>query len=149
MSNDIKFYMQRVDIPDQEEIDLETVFKGMRYAKSKGLDTIGEARTYEETFAETDKVNVYMPSEPVNKQTKVDITFYFIGENRRSVKDQFDEYIRKGIHRYWDTARNKEFEFYVKDKIEPSEELWYGSTPYIEVTYRLNNINGKTKNHVQ
>ena len=146
MSETINFYMQRVDIPDQPVMDLEKDFDGLRYTKAKGIDTIGESRVYEETFAETDEVNVFIPSEPVNKATKIEFTFFFLGENRRSVRDQFDEYIRHGIHKYWDTKRKKEIRFYVKDKIEPSEEKWYGDKPYIEVTYKVNNINGKAKN---
>ena len=148
MNNDINFFMQRVDIPSQPEINLEKEFPGLRYVRSKGIDDIGAAKVYEEVFPESGRVNVYIPDEPVNAQTKIEMTFVFLGDDRRKTRDRFEDYLRRGIHRYWDTARNKEFSFYVKDKIETSEEKWRGSTPYIEVTYKLNNIEGKTKEHV-
>lgn len=139
--------MQRIDIPGQPIKNLEKDFPGLRYSKCDGLNDIGESVVYEESYPESDSVRLFIPDNPINKQTIINLTLYFVGDSRQKVKDDFDDYIRKGIHKYWDTARKKEFTFYVKDKITPSEERSYGGIPYIEVTYKLSNINGKTFNH--
>ena len=139
--------MQRVDIPGQPIKNLEEDFQGLKYSKCEGLNEIGESVVYEESYPEVGGVRVYIPENPTNNQTTIILTLYFIGNSRQKVKDEFDEYIRRGIHKYWDTARNKEFTFYVKEKITPSEEKSYGRMPYIEVPYKLSNINGRTFKH--
>lgn len=136
--------MQRIDIPDQPVYDLERDFQGMRYSKSKGMDDIGESMVYEEGYAEESEMLVHIPEPPINKPTKVELTFFFLGENRRETKDKFDDYISNGVHSFWDTKRKKELRFYVKDPIQVSEDVWCGSKPYIRVVYKLSNKFGKT-----
>lgn len=126
--------------------DLETDFGGLKYMKCEGLEDIGEARIYTETYADSDRARVYIPTELTNEPTTVKLTLIFVGDNRRSSFNSFNEYIRNGFHAYWDTARNKELIFYVKDQIKPSDDIYKGSTPYIQCTYTLTNVFGKTTN---
>jgi hypothetical protein len=67
--------------------------------------------------------------------------------DRQNTIDRFYEYVRKGVHRYWDTARNREFEFIVQDEIKQSDERWHGSQPYVEITVTMQNLNGSTRPH--
>lgn len=125
--------------------DLEEDFEGLKYIKCEGLEDVGEANVYTEVFADSDRLRVYVPENVTHKATEVKLTLIFVGENRRSTFNNFNEYIQQGFHAYWDSARKKRFVFFVKDAIKPSEDKFIGSTPYIEATYTLSNIKGKTE----
>lgn len=151
-STGYKFYMQGITKRNEEFIDaeespkdLEKDFEGLRYIKCEGIENVGEVKNiYTEEYSDSDTLRVFMPTEVYNKATSIKLTLLFVGENRQSVKDSFENYIRNGFHKYWDTARNKSFIFFFDEKISVSEEKWYGSTPYIECTYELKNIKGLT-----
>lgn len=142
--------MQKVNkngIALEPEKDLEKDFAGLLYSKCVGLNKVGKPKNiYEETYSDADRVRVYIPEEITNENTEISLTLYFVGENRHSTLDAFKEYIRKGFTKYRDTARNKSFIFYVNKDIDVSDEMWYGSKPYISATFKLQNINGKTAN---
>lgn len=167
MSSQYKFYMiacdKDGDVIQSSEKDLETDFKGLVYSKCEGLDTIGAAKNiYEEKYADSDSIRVYMPvrtdeqgntltddqGNPLfdikNEPTTIKLTLFFVGEDRYSVRDDFNTYIRNGFHKYWDNARRRRFQFYVSKELPIGEEKWYGSTPYLKCEYTLNNIHGKT-----
>lgn len=161
------FYMQACDIdgnkitlPEgyqgedkfllENEIELEDYFKGLLYIKCVGLNSIGKVKNiYTETYSDADRLRVFMPKEVKNEETVVTLTLVFQGENRNEVRDSFNDYIRQGFHKYWDTARNKEFVFFIKDELPIGEEMWYGSTPYLQCDYKLQNVKGKTKNRTE
>ena len=146
-----KFYMQQVTkrddawelVPNTRK-DLEVDFSALRYSKAEGINNIGKPRVYTETYADSDRLRVYVPEVVTNEATKVTFTFYFFGDNRQTIFDEFNEYIRNGVHRYWDTARNKYFDFILADEVNISGEKWYGATPYFEVKYAVQNLNGRT-----
>lgn len=146
-TNQYKFYMQEFKngalVPNTRK-DLERDFDGLRYISAKGINTIGKARIFTETYADSDRMRVYIPNELTNEQTTVTFTFYIFGVDRQKTYDAFNEYIRRGIHRYWDTARNKYFDFVIEDSIEINEEKWYSGTPYLSVEYKVKNLNGRT-----
>lgn len=160
MSSQYKFYMIACDkdgnVTQSTEKDLETDFNGLVYSKCEGLDTIGAAKNiYEEKYADSDSIRVYMPVitdengntifDIKNEPTTIKLTLFFVGENRYSVRDDFNTYIRNGFHKYWDNARRRRFQFYVSKELPIGEEKWYGSTPYLKCEYTLNNIHGKTE----
>lgn len=125
--------------------NLEVDFDGLRYAKCDGLEDIGAAKNiYEEVYSDANEIRVYVPDDIKNESTEIVLTLYFTGENRSIVRDSFNEYIRNGFHKYWDTARKRWFIFYVKDKLPIGESMWYGGTPYLKCEYKLKNIFGKT-----
>lgn len=146
--------MQRIDLPGYTERDLENdpEWAGLRYYKAEGINDIGKAKNvYTEEYADSDRKRVYLPPDDnyANEATVVTMTFLVIGdaERRQVTIDNFFEYVRKGVHRYWDNARNKEFDFIVTDEIKVSDEKWHGSNPYVEITLKLQNLNGKTRNY--
>ena len=150
-TNEYKFYMQATDskgvaLEGAPIKDLEVDFEGLRYLKATGLNDIGEARVYTETFADSDRTRVYIPSEVTHKQTSVTLSLVFVGKKRHETYDAFLAYITDGFHAFWDTARNKRLVFYVESNISPSEDLWSGSNPYLKLDLTLKNVYGKTEN---
>lgn len=146
------FYFQKVEkmdgkwelVPDTQK-NLEVDFNGcIRYSKAEGINTIGKAKIYTESYSDSDEIRVYVPEDIANESTKVTFTLYFFGEQRYEAYNEFNDYIRNGVHRYWDTARNRYFHFVVDDEIKISSEQWYGYMPYLEVKYSVKNLNGKT-----
>ncbi len=151
-SSQYSHYMQRVDIDGQNPVDLEEAFPGLRYMKAEGINIIGKAKNvYTEEYAESDRKRCYLPkdTEYANEGTTVTMTFLVVGTHdvRQATMNSFFEYVRKGVHRYWDDARNREFDFIVTDEIKVSDERWHGSQPYAEIQIPMQNLNGSTRPH--
>ena len=159
-SSQYNHYMQRVDSPGFSIIDIEEEFPGLLYSSAKGIYDIGKPKNiYTEQYADSDRTRVYIPIENLNGQLKhdtslianeattVEMTFLVVGDadTRRDVITAFEDYVRTGIHMYYDTARQMKFNFFVSDAIKVSEEKWHGTQPYVEMTVPLQNINGKTR----
>lgn len=146
-----KFYMQKCT-KDGTPIagttkNLEEDFEGLKYSKMVGLNQIGaNHNSYSESYAEKNGIRTYVPEKATNKSTTLTLTLYFFGENRQRTYDLFNEYIRHGYTKYWDTARNKSFIFIIEKEIKIASEEWYAGSPYLCVNYSLTNIDGKTKN---
>lgn len=144
-----KFYMQECDskgtlLAGSTKKDLEVDFGSLRYSAMEGIETIGKPKNIStESYADSDRLRVYMPDEIVNEATKITFKCYFIGDTCMSDYYKFTEYIRNGFHRYWDNLRKKWFAFYCEEEIRVTSSKMYG-TKYLEVTYTLNNIFGKT-----
>lgn len=148
-NNNYTFLMQEVNskgkvIDGSSSMDLESDFNGLRYVKAEGLNDYGEAKIYEETYADEERVRAYIPESPIYNQTNVKFTFYIFGENRRQTYDSFVKYVSSGYHRYYDTARKKYLYFYVSDSVSVSEEKWYGSKPYLKFELSVKNMFGRT-----
>ena len=151
MESTYKFYMQECDSEGrllagsrQRDLENDTEFEGLKYSKAEGLNKIGKARIYKETFKDSDRLRVYIPNNLTNEPTTAKFTFYFTGEDRYKSYDNFVEYVRKGFKRYYDTARNKYLYFCVESEINPASEQWYGGTPYLELGLTVQNIFGRT-----
>lgn len=159
MESTYKFYMVACDnkgvpIEGAQTMDLEKDFKvekdgvvvgQLRYKECKGLNEIGAARVYTEEYSDSDRLRVHIPDNLTHKPTTVTLTLYFIGEDRYNVYDSFNTYLKGSkYHIYYDTARKKKLIFFMKDEISVGESQWFGSTPYIQVAYKLSNIFGRT-----
>ena len=150
-----EFYIQECDkegniLDGSVAINLEVDLKMedgtcVRYCKIDGIEALGAPKNvYSESYADADRLRVYAPTEVTHKETTVTLTLYFLGAERHKLLDAFNDYIKRGFHKYWDTARNKWFAFYVNDELKPAESMWYGSTPYLRMDYKLVNIFGRT-----
>ena len=148
---DYKFYMSRWDNNVWEpDVDLETYFIGMKYMSCEGLSNYGEIKNvYTEDYAEEDGVSAYIPApdDVVRESTDIEFEFAFGGDNRRDTFDSFVKFISGYKIRYWDTARMREVEMVLKEKVEVDEDLLLGASPYIVVPFKFKNINGCTKKH--
>lgn len=152
MPHGYKFYIQRVEklqdgtyspVPSTI-IDLESRFKGLKYSKLTGLNDIGKAKNiYTEKYADGDKLRVYIPQTIQSEATSMTLTIYFFSKDRQSVFADFANEIKSGIHRYWDTARNMYFDFFVDDELKPTDENWYKGEPYFKVDVKMKNIYGR------
>lgn len=144
-----KFYIQQVNAESLELIpntkkDLEQDFLSLIYKSLTNTTQYGKKRRYTEEFVEDDKVRVYTPLDAPYNTTSLELSLYFVGEKRISENLTFNDYINKGVMKYWDNARGIEFYFYC-DNITISDEKMYGNLPYIEAKYTLINIKGKTE----
>lgn len=152
-SSQYTHYMQRVDITDSlGQIDIEEHFSGLLYMKADGMNDIGKSKNvYTEGYADSDRLRVYLPNDGnyTNNATKITMHFLVVGSEsaRQTTIKNFRDYVREGIHRYWDDARKLEFDFVVQDEIKVSDEKWHGSTPYVEIQVPMQNLNGKTREH--
>lgn len=143
-----KFYMAECDaswgILYNTERDLEDYFKGLRYQEAKGLNLTGKPKLYTETYADADKVRVYIPEKVTYEPTTITFRFVFFGEDRYKTYDEFVAWVSGKRMVYRDTARNKYAYFYVADSIQPAEEMWYGSIPYLRLELKVTNVYGCT-----
>lgn len=149
MSN-YKFYMSRwVDNAWEAQVSLEDYFSGMKYISCEGLSTKGKIKNiYTENFAEVEDLRVYMPETVVRENTDIEFVFGFEKENRRDTFDSFVDWVSGYKIKYWDTARNRELEMVLIDKIEVDEDILLGSSPFITVNFKFKNLKGSTKKHV-
>ena len=140
--------MQRTDITGQNVIDIEDEFNGLLYMSADGMNDVGKSKNvYMEGYADSDRMRVYLPEEYTNEATKITMHFLIVGDapTRQDILGRFVKYVREGVHRYWDDARNLEFDFVVTDEIKVSDERWHGSQPYVEIAVPMQNLNGRTR----
>lgn len=143
-----KFYMAECDaewkVKDSTTKDLEVDFEGLRYQEAKGLNLTGKPRLYTETYADADRVRVYIPENVTYEPTTITFRFVFFGDNRYATYDSFVAWVSGKRMVYHDDARNKWAYFYVADSVQPAEEMWYGSTPYLRLELKVSNVYGRT-----
>lgn len=147
---DYKFYMSRwIDNAWETQVSLEDYFSGMKYISCEGLSNRGKIKNiYTENFAEVEDLRVYMPETVVRENTDIEFVFGFEKENRRDTFDRFVDWVSGYKIKYWDTARNRELEMVLIDKIEVDEDILLGSSPFITVNFKFKNLKGSTKKHV-
>jgi hypothetical protein len=154
-------YTHYIQKEGKEKVNLETYFGRILYSKCVGLDAKGKRKNvYEESFSESDELNIWIDPDGVTREaTKITLTLCFIGERedtkdtqgnivkkgRQTAFDALYNYIKNGKIYYWDTARHKKAYCILKDEYKPSEEMWYGSTPYIIASITLQNLWGECK----
>ena len=147
---DYKFYMSRwIDNAWETQVSLEDYFSGMKYISCEGLSNRGKIKNiYTENFAEFEDLRVYMPETVVRENTDIEFVFGFEKENRRDTFDSFVDWVSGYKIKYWDTARNRELEMVLIDKVEVDEDILIGSSPFITVNFKFKNLKGSTKKHV-
>lgn len=127
--------------------DLEKDFAGLRYVKCEGLEAKGKPYIYTEKYADSDELRVYIPDQINREATTITLSLCFIGEDRRDIYNNFYDYVKKGKFKYWDTVRNKEALLVLTNEVSPKEDSLKGSTPFIEVDFKFQNLYGATKKH--
>lgn len=147
---DYKFYMSRwIDNAWETQVSLEDYFSGMKYVSCEGLSTKGKIKNiYTENYAEVEDLRVYMPETVVRENTDIEFVFGFEKDNRRDTFDSFVDWVSGYKIKYWDTARNREVEMVLIDKVEVDEDILIGSSPFITVNFKFKNLMGSSKKHV-
>lgn len=140
---EVQFYMKRLGV-DEDYIDIERHFKGMRYMKCDGLEDLGKPKNiYTETYADADSLRVYLPSEVKRAATTITFTFLFLGYDKQGVYDEFNEFIKNQKIYYYDTARKKRVCMVYQNATNPKTDDYKGSLPHIIAEYKFQNIKGE------
>lgn len=143
--NEYKFYMKQ-DAEGARLYDLESDFKGLRYLQCKGLEDKGKPKNkYTEEYADSNELRVYEPNEVRLESTTITLTLLFVGDDRQSVYDTFYNYVKKGKFYYHDNVRKKQAYITLLDAVKPSEDMYKGSTPYIQADFKFQNLWGECK----
>ena len=114
--DDYKFYMQQfpvtitnTDGTTTEKVmpiyDLEHDFVEMRYKSFTGIEDYGKQTVYTEKYAETEQIDVYIPSVAILENTELTLTVCFFGEHRRETYHKFVDFVNGSQLVYWDTCR--------------------------------------------
>ena len=144
-----KFYMSRwVDNQWEEAVSLEDYFPGLIYLSCKGISDKGKIKNiYTESYADVEELRVYIPEEIVRESTDIEFEFGFKKTNRRDLYDNFVDWVSGHRIKYWDTARNREVEIILIEKVEVDEDLLKGDSPFIVVPFKFKNIRGSSEVH--
>lgn len=133
----------------ESEVSLEDYFDGLVYLSAKNLSGFGKIRNiYTESFAEVEDLRLYIPETVVRENTDIEFEFGFKKANRRDTYHSFVDWITGHKIKYWDTARNREVEMILMEKIEVDDDLLKGNSPYIVVPFKFKNLKGSSKKHV-
>lgn len=133
----------------ESEVSLEDYFDGLVYLSAKNLSGFGKIRNiYSESFAEVEDLRLYIPETVVRENTDIEFEFGFKKANRRDTYHSFVDWITGHKIKYWDTARNREVEMILIEKIEVDDDLLKGDSPYIVVPFKFKNLKGSSKKHV-
>ena len=133
----------------ESEVSLEDYFDGLVYLSAKNLSGFGKIRNiYTESFAEVEDLRLYIPETVVRENTDIEFEFGFKKANRRDIYHSFVDWITGNKIKYWDTARNREVEMILMEKIEVDDDLLKGDSPYIVVPFKFKNLKGSSKKHV-
>lgn len=153
--NKYNFYFQKCDkhgvLVEGTLKDIERDFEGLKYSRLEGLTSFGAVKNvYTETYSDSNKLRTYVPDQVTRDAIAVTFKLYFTGEYaiRQKSFDAFVDYIsNNGYNMYWDTARKKKILLMPPtEEIKFSEERWYGSIPYIEVSIKMQAITGVAEN---
>jgi len=143
--SDVKFYMKQDPSSDGWQ-SIEEVFDGLKYKECKGLEDKGKPKNiYTESYADADKLRVYMPVTVYRESTTITFTFVFIGDNRQSVYEQFNSFVSGKKIYYFDTMRKKNAYLLLNEAVTMGEDVYKGSVPYMLVDFKFTNIWGECK----
>ncbi len=150
---DAKVYMQKVDnsgnLIDGTLKDLESDFSGLLYVECKGLLDKGKRKNvYIEEYADSDQVRVWQGESVTREPTNITLTLYFRGNSRQDTYDAFYEYVKNGIISYYDSVRLKEARLVLIDALEPKDDIFKGSDPFISASFKFQNLWGECKDKV-
>lgn len=141
--NRIFFYMQQ---EGRSPVSIEERFSGLRYAKCDGLLDKGKRKdVYIEKFADAEELQVWHGDGMLRDATTITLSLCFVGGKRQYVYEDFCSYVSSGKIYYWDTKRLMKAYLVLVDKIEPKEDVFEGSTPYIWAEFKFQNIWGECK----
>ena len=144
------FYMKNPNPVDDSAnladvvVDLEATFDGLKYCKCEGLNNEGKRKNvYVEKYGDSDRLRVWQGDTVVREATVITFTFWFVGDNRQKVYEDFYKYVSNGKISYWDDARKKQALLVLIEALEPSEDQFVGSTPYIKADFKFQNLWGE------
>lgn len=141
-------YMKRFGTDNdaaQPTKDLEADFPGLKYKSSAGLLKKGKPKNiYTEEYADSDSLRYYFPDEICREATDITLSLLFIGANRLQTFENFYSYVKAGPVYFWDSVRMRRAEMLLTEEVDPGDDLYKGSEPYLAVNFKFTNIKGET-----
>jgi hypothetical protein len=119
----------------------------VRYRKFKGLESAGKPKNvYTETYAEAPIARVYDTySGGVRHETlSVDLDLVFLGTARTAAKDALVTFLEsgEGITVWWDNIRQKCAILLFDQAVEPDEDVYVSTTPFLEYVFKFTSLTG-------
>jgi hypothetical protein len=147
MSNGYSFYIQKYPQGDREfnAIDFESLYNCL-YASMTNITEFGKIKNvYTETFAESEKARLYVPSSDllVHETTDCTLTVLFKGDDALKNSLDFYDYIAGQVIEYHDTFRNLYVTLLLTEAPTKGEEHLYKGTKYRQMKYKFTNICGR------
>lgn len=144
--SEYKIYIKNAYDENATPISLEDKFTGLKYSKCIGLfDKGARMDVYSEEYSDSDTLRIWQGDNIARKATIITITLYFTGNDRKAQYEAFYNTIKQGRWLYWDSVRLKQALVILKDEFKPNDEVYKGSTPYFEVSFKLQNLWGECK----
>lgn len=128
--------------------DLEEHFSGLRYKSMSGLCVYGAPAVCSESFADSERLEVYIPEEPVYGSTKLELSLCFLSDDGTysscdAVYRDFVRFLSGGYLVYWDDVRCRKVLMYLSGSVEVDSDVLYGRL-YKEVRFTFTNVYGRT-----
>lgn len=128
------FYFQQADSGLKKNLEVD--FEGAKYVSCEGLNVYGELKSvYSESFADSEETSVYIGEKRINAPNDIKFDILFTGENKQKVYDAFYDFVSKEKMVYWDDARNKKAYIYLKDIVEPTDDMVKSQYIRVEFTF--------------
>lgn len=146
MSNAYHIYMKKES--DANYTDLESQFPGLYYSKCTGLNDKGKRKNiYFESYPEEKGSRVHMGSEVNREPTDISLTLIFHGpvSDRQVAYEGFCSFVENSKILFYDSVRLKKVLIVLSEPVKPSNEVFVGSDPYTEVTFKFKNLWGESK----
>jgi len=146
--SDFKFYIQRYGI-DTAPVDVEATYK-CKYVKATGISENGKAKNiYTESYAETDELRVYLPTQIAYENTKIKINLLFpaVSADRMDVQDNertFFEAVSGKKIEWHDNFRNRYVTLVLIEAPKVTGELLYSGCRYRHIEYTFQNVFGRS-----
>lgn len=129
----------------EDAVDIEDKFQGLKVGKVSGLDNYGAAKNiYTESYPESEELRVYIPEKVTREAVDVEFEITFKGGDRRDTFHRFMEYIDGYKLKFHDTERRRECILLLTDSVEVTQEEFYGTSPFMTVSFKFKNIGGRT-----
>ena len=118
-----------------------------RYRKFVGLESSGKPKNvYTETYAEaaTERVYTTYGGGVKHEAFTVELDIVFLGHGRQTAKDELIAYFESGdgITVWWDNIRQKCAILLFDSSVEPEEDRYVSSTPFVETVFKFKSLTG-------
>ncbi len=148
MSEAYHIYMKKES--DVNYIDVESQYPGLLYGKCTGLNDKGKRKNiYFESYPEEKGSRVHIGSQVNREPTDINLTLLFHGTvaQRQAAYEGFCTFVENDKILFYDSVRLRKVLLVLNEPVKPSSEVFLGSDPYTEVTFKFKNLWGESKNY--
>lgn len=140
----IQFYPTERFTTVEPPVPLEETYN-CKYKQFKDFFFDGEVKNiYTEDYAEQNGVRIYIPEEPTHSSYECKLELLFSKATVQEDTRRFYNDIKGRKIEWHDTFRNRYVTLVSIKQPQIQQEILYGKTPYMLVTFTFNNIHGTT-----